>query len=189
VLLLAGFVAFGRGGRTRSRDLGRVGIGLGLMLLALHLLLATIKPAETAPGLRDLFGILTADPIVAVLLAAALSWAAHSSVAAVLLIASLAGTHVVTPEAAIAMVAGANLGSAINPLIEGSSGNPAARRRPVGNLFNRAVGCILVVAFLGPISAGLERISPDAGRLAANFHLALNLGLAVLFIGPLPWVA
>ena len=39
------------------------------------------------------------------------------------------------------------------------------------------------------ITAGLERISPDAGRLAANFHLAFNLGLAALFIGPLPWVA
>jgi phosphate:Na+ symporter len=188
VLLLAGFIAFRRGGKTRSRDLGRVSIGLGLMLMALHLLLATLEPAETAPALRELFGILTADPIIAVLLAALLSWAAHSSVAAVLLIASLAGGHVITPEASVAMVAGANLGSAINPLVEGPSGNPAARRLPIGNLLNRVVGCILVVALLNPITAGLERISPDAGRLTANFHLAFNLGLAALFIGPLPWV-
>ncbi len=189
VFLLAGFVAFRRGGKTRSRDLGRVGIGLGLMLLALHLLLATIGPAEKAPALRDLFGVLTADPVIAVLLAAVLSWAAHSSVAAVLLIASLAGGSVIAPEAAIAMVAGANLGSAINPIIEGPSGNPVARRLPVGNLFNRAIGCVLVVVFLTPITAGLERISPESSRLVANFHLLFNLGLAALFIGPLPWVA
>jgi phosphate:Na+ symporter len=189
VLLLAGFMAFRRGGKTRTRDLGRVGIGLGLMLLALHLLLVTIEPAETAPALRDLMGVLTADPVIAMLLAAALTWAAHSSVAVVLLIASLAGGHVISPEATVAMVTGANLGSAINPVIEGPSGNPAARRLPVGNLFNRAVGCILVLALLDPITGGLERISPDAGRLAANFHLAFNLGLAALFMGPLPLVA
>ena len=192
VLLLGGFLAFRRGSRTRSRDLGRVAIGLGLMLLSLHLLLATIAPAENAPMLRRMLGMLTADPVVAVLLAAILSWAAHSSVAAILLIASLAGGGVIGPEAAVAMVAGANLGSAVNPIIEGpggDGGNPAARRLPVGNLVNRVIGCLIVVPLLGPITAGLQALSPDATRLAANFHLAFNLAMAALFIGPLPWFA
>lgn len=192
LLLLGGFIAFRRGARTRSRDLGRVAIGLGLMLLSLHLLLATIAPAENAPMLRRMLAMLTADPVVAVMLAALLSWAAHSSVAAILLIASLAGGGVIGPEAAIAMVAGANLGSAVNPVIEGPGGdgrNPAARRLPVGNLINRLVGCLIVVPLLGPITAGLQAVSPDATRLAANFHLAFNLAMAGLFIGPLPWFA
>lgn len=192
VLLLGGFIAFRRGARTRSRDLGRVAIGLGLMLLSLHLLLATIAPAENAPMLRRMLAMLTADPVVAVVLAALLSWAAHSSVAAILLIASLAGGGVIGPEAAIAMVAGANLGSAVNPVIEGPGGdgrNPAARRLPVGNLINRLVGCLIVVPLLEPITAGLQAVSPDATRLAANFHLAFNLAMAGLFIGPLPWFA
>lgn len=192
VLLLGGFIAFRRGARTRSRDLGRVAIGLGLMLLSLHLLLATIAPAENAPMLRRMLAMLTADPVVAVMLAALLSWAAHSSVAAILLIASLAGGGVIGPEAAVAMVAGANLGSAVNPVVEGPGGdgrNPAARRLPVGNLINRLVGCLIVVPLLGPITAGLQAVSPDATRLAANFHLAFNLAMAGLFIGPLPWFA
>ncbi|MFS2010697.1 Na/Pi cotransporter family protein [Azospirillum sp. CT11-132] len=192
VLLLGGFIAFRRGARTRSRDLGRVAIGLGLMLLSLHLLLATIAPAENAPMLRRMLAMLTADPLVAVMLAALLSWAAHSSVAAILLIASLAGGGVIGPEAAVAMVAGANLGSAVNPVVEGPGGdgrNPAARRLPVGNLINRLVGCLIVVPLLGPITAGLQAVSPDAARLAANFHLAFNLAMAGLFIGPLPWFA
>ncbi|MBP2299454.1 Na/Pi cotransporter family protein [Azospirillum picis] len=192
VLLLGGFLAFRRGGKTRSRDLGRVGIGLGLMLLALHLLLATIAPAENAPMLQRMMGMLTSDPLVAVLLAALLAWAAHSSVAAILLIASLAGGGVISPQAAVAMVAGANLGSAVNPIIEGpggDGGNPAARRLPVGNLVNRLIGCILVVPLLEPITAGLQMLSPDATRLAANFHLLFNVALAALFIGPLPWFA
>jgi phosphate:Na+ symporter len=53
ILLIAGVIAFKRAGRTRSRDLGRVAIGLGLMLLALHILLDTLAPAENAPTMRN----------------------------------------------------------------------------------------------------------------------------------------
>jgi phosphate:Na+ symporter len=90
VLLLAGVIAFQHGGRTRTRDLGRVGIGLGLMLLALHILLDTLAPAEMAPATRALFGAITDAPVLCILIAAALTWAAHSSVAVVLLVMGLA---------------------------------------------------------------------------------------------------
>lgn len=44
--LLLGFLAFKRGGKTRIRDLGRVGIGLGLVLLTLHLIVIAVQPVE-----------------------------------------------------------------------------------------------------------------------------------------------
>lgn len=194
VLLLAGFIAFRRGAKTRIHDMGRVGIGLGLMLLALHLLLLTLEAAESAPHLRDMLGILTTDPLLALLLAAVLTWAAHSSVAVVLLIASLAGGQVITPEAAVVMVAGANLGSAVNPLIEGpgSGGphrDPATRRLPVGNFINRLAGCAVVLALVHPLAVLLAAVPGGPERLAANMHTLFNLGTALLFIGPLPWLA
>ena len=51
----------------------------------------TLEPVETAPALRAVLGSLGGEPVLAVLIAAALTWACHSSVAVVLLIASLAG--------------------------------------------------------------------------------------------------
>jgi phosphate:Na+ symporter len=51
-LFVIGFVAFNRGRRSWIRDVGRVAIGLGLMLLALHILLDSLAPAENAPGVR-----------------------------------------------------------------------------------------------------------------------------------------
>jgi len=89
-LFLIGLFAFRRGGRTRTRDLGRVAIGLGLMLLSLHTLLDTLAPAENAPAVRSLLSALTSDPLMCILLAAALTWAAHSSVAVILIVMSLA---------------------------------------------------------------------------------------------------
>jgi phosphate:Na+ symporter len=85
LLFVLGLVAFRSGGRSRLKDLGRVAIGLGLMLLALHILLDTLAPAEEAPSVRALLKLITSDPIFCVLVATVLTWAAHSSVATVLL--------------------------------------------------------------------------------------------------------
>src|SRR5271155_4723661 len=163
VLFVIGLVTFRVGGSNLARALGRIAIGLGLILLALHILLDTLAPAEQAPTVRVLLGSITNDPILCIVIAAALTWAAHSSVAIVLLVASLAYSQFVTPEAALALVLGANLGSAINPLLEaGNSGNPASRRLPVGNMLNRLVGVLIALPFLQPIARDLTVLQPDA---------------------------
>lgn len=183
ILVLAGVFAFNVGGGTRARDLGRVGIGLGLMLLALHILIDTLAPAENAPGVRVLLATITDEPALCVVIAAALTWAAHSSAAIVLLVMSLVYSHFVNPVAALALVLGANLGSAINPLLEsGSSANPASRRLPVGNLINRTAGVALILPFLRPIADLFVRLEPNAARMAADFHTVFNVVLAAAFV-------
>ena len=183
VLFLVGLGAFKLGKRTPTRHLGRVAIGLGLMLLALHILLDTLAPAESAPSVHALLEAITGQPVLCVLLAAVLTWAAHSSAAVVLLVMPLASSHFITPVAALALVLGANLGSAVNPILEGgSSNNPASRRLPVGNLINRGIGVVVVLPFLQPIADALTRLEPNPARMTADFHMAFNVALALVFI-------
>src|SRR5437667_2848099 len=183
-LFIIGLVAFRSGPRSRIKDLGRVSIGLGLMLLALHILLDTLAPAENAPGARVFMNAITGDPVLCVVTSAVVTWLVHSSVASVLLIMSLAYAHFVTPFAALALVLGANLGSAINPLIEGGRrDNPASYRLPLGNLVNRLVGILLVAPFLRPISEGLPEWQPDLAKATAEFHILFNVATAAIFIG------
>ena len=101
---------------------------------------------------------------------------------------SFAAKGTVPPEAAFALVLGANLGTAINPVLEGATGdNPAASRLPVGNLINRAIGIVIVLAALGPISRFMVVLEGDGARAVADFHTAFNLMLALVFfplLGP-----
>jgi phosphate:Na+ symporter len=123
-------------------------------------------------------------------IAAALTWAAHSSVGVVLLVMSLAYSHFVSAEAAFALVLGANLGSAINPLIEGGvQGNPASRRLPLGNMINRLVGILVALPFLPWLADKLPTLQPNAAKMTAEFHMLFNVALAVIFIGPLDGMA
>jgi phosphate:Na+ symporter len=192
VLFVLGLLAFRFGKQARTRNVGRVAIGLGLMLLALHLLMVSLAPAEDAPTVRSLLESITGDPVLCIVIAAALTWAAHSSVATVLLVMSLAYSHFITPMAALALVLGANLGSAINPVFEGGRrDDPTSYRLPVGNLINRLVGIVLIVPFLPALTAALQSMQPDFAKLTAQFHMAFNVGLAILFIGlldPLVWL-
>ena len=190
VLFIIGLLAFRNGPRSRIKDLGRVSIGLGLLLLSLHILLDTLAPAENAPTVRVLLSAITGDPVLCILIGAVVTWAAHSSVASVLLIMSLAYSHFISPVAALALVLGANLGSAINPVFEGAKrDNPASYRLPLGNLINRIVGIALVLPFLRPIAEHLQVWQPDLAKLTANFHIAFNVATAILFIGVLDTLA
>ena len=184
VLFVIGLVAFRSGARSRIKDVGRVSIGLGLMLLALHILLGTLAPAENAPSVRVLMSAMTGDPVLCIIIGAVVTWAVHSSVASVLLIMSLAYAHFITPFAALALVLGANLGSAINPVFEGARrDNPASYRLPLGNLANRLVGVLLVAPFLHPIAAELQAWQPHLAKLTAEFHIGFNIATAIIFIG------
>ncbi|HEY6922321.1 MAG TPA: Na/Pi cotransporter family protein, partial [Steroidobacteraceae bacterium] len=186
MLFLVGVIAFKRGGQTRTRDLGRVAIGIGLMVLSLRTVLETLAPAESSPAVRALLGAITHEPLLCLLIAAALTWIAHSSVAVVLLIMSLSYSSLITADGALALILGANLGSALNPLVEGSQGdNPASRRLPLGNLLNRLAGCALLLPFLHPIARFLAEVEPNPSHMAADFHTAFNLILAIVFILPL----
>jgi phosphate:Na+ symporter len=192
VLFVIGLLAFRGGAHTRVKDLGRVSIGLGLMLLALHILIDSLAPAENAPAVRALFLSITGDPILCIVIAAALTWAAHSSVATVLLIMSLAYSHFISPTAALALVLGSNLGSAINPVFEGAHrDHPASYRLPVGNLLNRLAGVALVTPLLPTIVDGLQMVQPDVAKMTALFHIAFNVALALIFLpllDPLAWL-
>ena len=192
VLFVIGLVAFRAGAQSRIKDLGRVAIGLGLMLLALHILIDSLAPAEDAPAVRALLRSITGDPVLCIVIAAAVTWAAHSSVATVLLIMSLAYSSFVTPAAAMALVLGANLGSAINPLFEGGRrADPASYRLPAGNLLNRLAGVVLFTPFLPMIAAKFPEVQPDMAKMTAEFHIAFNLALAIIFmplLDPLAWL-
>src|SRR5438132_4680070 len=77
---------------------------------------------------------------------------------------------------------GANLGTALNPLLEsGVGGDPAAQAPTIGNLINRVVGCALALALLNWIGPALMMIEPNAGRAVADFHTGFNIVLALLF--------
>ncbi|RON23606.1 Na/Pi cotransporter family protein [Pseudomonas lini] len=177
IVLLAGLIVFRLRDDSRYESVGCALIGLGLMLLALHMLGSTLAEVEGTPIFQLIMQSLDGDLLIALLVALILTWLCHSSVAVVLLIISLAATGMLSASTIVALVLGVNIGGALPSVI--NAGSSVGRRLPLGNLLVRTVGALAVLPF-----AGLLAQAPLApSTLVVCLHTGFNLLLGLVFIG------
>lgn len=189
VFISAGVIIFMSSEGSKAHGVGRILIGLGLMLLALVHIAAAAAPLRDSVPLRSLLSGLAGEPILGFLIAILVTWLAHSSLSIVLLIMSLATAEALPLPLALSLVLGANVGGAIAPLAALSGSTAAARRVPLGNLAMRAAVAIPAL-FLTPLFLNwLLLVSADPARLVVNFHLAINVTIALIFIPFVGFVA
>jgi len=167
---------------TRAGQVGRIAIGLGLIILALQIIMQAARPLTGAAGVKVLFGSLSGDPLLDILIGALFTMMAWSSLAVVLLTAAFVASGLIGLQVGLFLVIGANLGSGIVAVIATSGAGTASRRVALGNLVFKLVGCVLTVALLSWIQHLLAMLDSDPQRLIVNFHTAFNLLLAAALI-------
>lgn len=175
LLIFVGVSFFLSRKQTRAGQMGRVGIGLGLILLALELIVSAATPITQASGVKVLFSSLTGDVILDALTGAVFAIVSYSSLAAVLLTATLAATGVISLKVALCLVIGANLGSGLLAMINASKQNAAGRRVALGSVLFKLIGCVIVLPFIGPLSGQLARLGIPDEELVIYFHMFYNL--------------
>jgi phosphate:Na+ symporter len=182
LLIFVGVVLF----LSRQADpigrFGRVLIGLGLIIFALQWISVAAKPVVQAAGVKVIFASLTGDVLLDMLVAAVLTALCYSSLAVVLVVASLASLHVIALPVALGLVLGANLGSGILGMLSTLNAPPEARRVTLGNFLFKLIGCLLIVPFLQHVEAPIESLLLGAAHEVVLFHFAFNIALSVAFI-------
>jgi len=175
LLILAGGGLFLKGTSRQTRQLGRLILGLAFTLISLQMMSEATAAWRDSPVLEMAVRYLRSDLITAFLLAALLGWAIHSSVAAILLIASFSAHGLIPVEMGAALVLGVNTGGALITVILTRAMDVRARRIALGNLLFQvivAVVLLLVLQFLRPPLGWVESL-PGSDVIA--FHVAFNL--------------
>lgn len=187
LLLIAGVASFRSSPRPGWRQAGRIAIGLGLLLLALRLIGEAAAPLRDATGLPILARLIAGDPVMVLLLAAALTWLLHSSLAAVILAATLVDQAVLPAAMVVPVVLGINLGGAVMALTLCRSLEPAGRTVPLANLALRGgVAALGVAAVL--IRPDLLAVPWTGGAAVLWWHVGFNalvLLAGLILAGPL----
>lgn len=163
--------------------IGRVLIGLGLMLLALRLVVDATAPLLASPAIRGLLAAVSSDVLMEITLGMVLAVLAYSSLAVVLLIAALAASHVIQMDVALGLVLGANLGSGVLAVLTTSKSTTEVRQVTVGNFVFKLMGVVLVAPFVGLWLRHVQPSMPDATHGVVLFHLGFNVVMSVAFIG------
>ncbi|MCB2110866.1 MAG: Na/Pi cotransporter family protein [Defluviimonas sp.] len=180
VILLVGVTLFLKSHGRSGRMAGRVLIGLALIFVALGMIRSATAPLSDSTALVGAMSYLGGDPLTAFAIGAVFAWVVQSSVAAVLLVVTLAAQGLMPVTAGFAMVLGANLGGAFIAFVLTLGADVTARRIVVANLALRGgvamVALVALSSFVPPV--GLLGATP--ARQIINLHLVFNLALALL---------
>ena len=183
LFIFVGVVLFISRQNTTVGRFGRILIGLGLMLLALHLVTASTEVLTQSPAVKALLATLSSDLLLEITVGAFFAVVSYSSLAIVLLTATLAASNVIPLDVALGLVLGANLGSGLLAVLTTSRSAVPVRQVPLGNLIFKMLGVALVVPLLG---LWMQYVRPYLGNPASVvvlFHLAFNTLVAVMFLG------
>jgi len=188
LLIFLGVIFFLSRKQTRAGQLGRVGIGLGLIILALQLIVEAAAPITHAQGVKVMFASLTGDILLDALVGALFAMVSYSSLAAVLLTATLAGADVISLPVAIGLVIGANIGSGVLAFLSTSMQNAAGRQVALGSLLYKLIGLLLIIPALTPLAHWLDGLEYSPQEIVIGFHLLYNTVRCLLLlpsVGPM----
>ena len=180
VCLVAGTVLFMSTSRRDLLQLGRILIGIGLLILSLRLIGEASEPLRESPILPVIVNYLSGDPVTAFLIAAIMTWLFHSSVAAILLVVALAARGLVPAELGVVLVLGANIGGGIIAVMLSRAATAKARVVPLGNLIMRGVGALLALCGVVLFAPPLDLLGSTVPEQLVNAHIAFNIALVIL---------
>ena len=182
VFLFCGYMMFSWSREFKPHNAGRILIGLGLMLLSLRLVSQATTPLNQASLFHDVLASVGREPVLSFLVGAIMAWGFHSTLAAILLIASLMTNGSLELNGALGFLLGINCGGGI-PAFLASLGLPAsARRLPLANLLARAMLALVLLALASRLLQFMPEIPGEALHLALAFHVAFNIAVALVFL-------
>jgi phosphate:Na+ symporter len=183
LLIFTGVVLFLSRQSSPVGRIGRILIGLGLMLLALRLVADSTQIMTQSDAVKALLGTITSELMLEITVGAFLSVLAYSSLAIVLLTATMAASGLVPLEPAIGLVLGANLGSGLLAVFTTAKSAVEVRQVPIGNFIFKAMGVVIAAPLIGLWLRYARPYIQDSATVVVLFHLSFNLLVAGLFIG------
>lgn len=166
-----------------GKQSGRIMMGLGLIFLSLGTLASAAAVVQSSDLVHTLVQGLAREPVIALIVAALLTWIAHSSLAILLLLVVLANSGVLAHESLpYYLVLGVNAGAGLPALIMGLSEAAPARRIVTGNFIFRLAGAILAAVTLDYWAPAITSLEIGTGQELIVLHIAFNVVLMLVFI-------
>jgi len=183
LFILVGVVLFLTRQSTPVGRFGRVLIGLGLMLLALRLVASSTEIMTHSPAVKALLGSISTDLMLEITVGTFLAVISYSSLAIVLLTATMAASGLIPLEPALGLVLGANLGSGLLAVLTTLRSAVEVRQVPLGNFMFKVLGVLIAAPFVGLWLRHAHPYVNEAATTVVLFHLCFNLMVAALFVG------
>jgi phosphate:Na+ symporter len=193
LIIALGFVLNTFSKKEEFRFAGEAILGFGILFFGMHIMSEAMYPLRTYDPFIDLLGQLQ-KPILGIIAGTIFTALIQSSAAFIGIILTLATQGLISLEAAIPLLMGANLGTSITGIIAGITANREAQKVAMAYTIFKFVGVLMLVWFIAPfahlvryvtpstLNEGVISVSENIPRLVANAHTIYNVLLTVILL-------
>lgn len=164
------------------QDIGQTLLGFAFIFLALKVLTDVFLPFTYDHLFKEALTNLGKDPVAGIIISALLTALLHSSVATIGIALTLAHNNLITLDAAMPIVLGANIGTCVAAITSSIGAPVEAKRVALAHILFKIMGVIIVMPFLTPFTAFVGLSAADLARQVANAHTFFNIAIAFLFL-------
>ncbi|MBI5286322.1 MAG: Na/Pi cotransporter family protein, partial [Deltaproteobacteria bacterium] len=175
------------GKRGPLQDIGQGVLGFAFVFLGLKVIMDTLTPMASDPLFRDVLLNLGKDPLAGTIVAVLLTALFHSSAATLGIAITAAHNGLITLDAAIPIVLGANIGTCVSAITSSIGAPIEAKRVALAHILFKVIGVLITLPFLDLFAELISLTTHSIPRQVANAHTLFNIGITILFlpfIGP-----
>ena len=180
---------------SKLKQVGKSILGFGLLFFGIYIMSEAMTPLRTYEPFIEIL-LKLENPFYGILIGAILTALFQSSSAFVGLIIVISTQGLISLEAAIALLLGANLGTAVTAILASLNTGREAKKVALAHTLFKVFGILIFIWWIPAFAELIQNISPkgDSGmdqidymsqvvpRQIANAHTIFNVALAVLFI-------
>ncbi|MCP4754602.1 MAG: Na/Pi cotransporter family protein [Proteobacteria bacterium] len=185
LMIVIGFLVRMFGKTASMKSIGEAIMGFGILFFGMKLMSDAMKPLRTYPDFINLLRGLE-NPLLGVLIGALFTALIQSSSAFTGIIIVLAQQGLITLEAGIPMVFGANVGTCVTAGLASIGTSREAKRVAMAHVIFKLAGVCLFIfwipSFAELIRAIAARFDSGTARQIANAHTIFNVSLALIFL-------
>jgi len=170
------------GKNKRLKYIGQVILGFGFVFFGMKVMSDAVYPLRSNVYFREMLIRFGEIPVLGVLVSAAFTGIIQSSAATIGLLLSLANQNLISSQAAIPLVLGANIGTCATALLSCIGTTREAKRVAVVHILIKIFAVILVMPFLNLLTEAAQASSAVVTRQIANAHTIFNLALLLVFL-------
>ncbi|MEW6624687.1 MAG: Na/Pi cotransporter family protein [Bacillota bacterium] len=171
----------------KVRYAGQILLGFGLVFYGMGLMSAVMSPLKNYEGFITVMVELAGRPVFALIVSTIFTAVIQSSAATLALAISLAAQGVISIEAAMPLMLGANIGTTATALLSCLACSREAKRVALAHFLFKFIGALLVLPFLSLFTQLVLVSSVDVSRQIANAHTLYNLIITGIFFPFISW--
>jgi len=169
----------------RIRSIGSIILGFGILFYGMKLMSSAMTPLRTYPPFIDFMkGLET--PLTGILFGAVFTALLQSSSASTGIVIVLAQQGLITLEAGIPVILGANIGTCVTAGLASIGTSRAAKRVALAHVLFQVIGVFVFITWIPGFAHIIREIAAifDSGtaRQIANVHTFFNVSMALAFL-------